>query len=60
MLSKAGVQYPQDKKQFSDSYEYKLKAILKKKITNYFDNKLPLLISLFPDLLKSVGIAQTM
>ena len=50
MLSKAEILYLQGEKQFSASYEYKLKSILKKKITNFLDKELPLLTSLFPDL----------
>jgi len=50
MLSKAEVQYLQGQKQVSDSYEYKLKSILKKKITNFLDKELPLLTSSFPNL----------
>ena len=51
MLSKAEILYLQGEKQFSASYEYKLKSILKKKITNFLDKELPLLTSLFPDLI---------
>jgi len=50
MLSKAEVLYLQGEKQVSDSYEYKLKSILRKKIANFLDKELPLLTSLFPDL----------
>ena len=50
MLSKAEVLYLQGQKQVSDSYGYKLRSILKKKVANFLDNEFPLLISLFPDL----------
>ncbi len=50
MLSKAEVLYLQGEKQVSDSYEYKLKSIFRKKIANFLDKELPLLTSLFPDL----------
>jgi len=50
MLSKTEFLYLQGQKQVSNSYEYKLKSILRKKITNFLDKELPLLKSLFPDL----------
>ena len=50
MLSKAEIQYLQGQKPVSKSYEYKLKSIIKKKISNLIAKELPLLSSLFPNL----------
>ncbi len=50
MLSKAEVQYLQGQKQLSKSYEYKIKSIIKILI-NLLDRDLPLLSTLFPNLL---------
>ena len=50
MLSNAEVLYLQGRKPVSDSYEYKLRSILRKKIANFLNKELPLLTSLFPDL----------
>lgn len=47
LLSKAEISYLQGKKQVSKSYEYKLKSIIRKKITNLLNNELPLLSPLF-------------
>ncbi len=46
-LSKAEVQYLQGHKQISKSYEYKLKSIIKKKLSLLVDKELPLLAKLF-------------
>ena len=51
MLSKTEVQYLQGQKQLSKSYEYKIKSIIKKKLINLLDRDLPLLSTLFPNLL---------
>jgi hypothetical protein len=48
-LSKAGVQYLQGRKQISKSYVYKLKSILKKKLSLLVDKELPLLAKLFTE-----------
>ena len=45
LLSKAEVQYLQGHKQVSRSYEYKLKSIVKKKLSKLIDKELPLLSS---------------
>jgi hypothetical protein len=45
-LSKAEVQYLQGQKQVSKSYEYKLKSIIRKKLSNLIENELPLLNSI--------------
>ena len=50
MLSKSEIQFLQGQKQVSKSYEYTLKSILRKKISNLLDRDLPLLIQLFPRL----------
>ena len=43
MLSKTEIQYLEGKKQFSKSFEYKLKHSIKKKVALFADNELPLL-----------------
>ncbi len=50
LLSKGELQFLQGQKQVSKSYEYKLKPILRKKISNFLDKDLPLLSPLFPNL----------
>ena len=47
LLSKAEVQFLQGHKQVSKSYEYKLKSIIKKKLTKIIDHELPLINSIF-------------
>jgi hypothetical protein len=49
LLSKAEVQFLQGQKQVSKSYEYKLKSIIKKKISLLVDKELPLLAKLFTE-----------
>ena len=49
LLSKSEILYLQGQKQFSKSYEYKLKSIIKKKVANLMDKEIPLLSKLFPD-----------
>ena len=48
LLSKAEVQYLEGHKRVSKSYEYKLKSIIKRKLTTFIDKELPLLSSLSP------------
>jgi hypothetical protein len=48
LLSKAEVQYLEVNKQVSKSYEYKLKSIIKRKISKLIEKDLPLLCQLFP------------
>jgi hypothetical protein len=60
MLSKAEVSYLQGEKQVSDSYEYKLKSILRKKVATFLDKELPLLSSLFPNLLDLTNFSKKM
>ena len=48
MLSKTEVLYLSGQMKVSKSYEYKLKSIIRKKISNLLNNELPLLSSLFP------------
>ncbi len=48
LLSKSEIQFLQGQKLVSKSYEYKLKSIIKKKVSNLFDKEIPLLSSLFP------------
>ena len=43
ILSKAEVQYLQGDKQVSKSYEYKIKSIIKKKLSRLIDKEFPLL-----------------
>ncbi len=43
LLSKSEIQYLQGQKQVSKSYEYKLKSIVKKKVSAFLQNELPLL-----------------
>ncbi len=50
LLSKSEIQYLQGQKQVSKSYEYKLKSIIRKKITHLLDKEVPLLSTLFPKL----------
>ena len=59
LLSRAEIQFLQGQKQVSKTYEYKLKSILKKKLSNLLDNDLPLLSSLFLDLLDITKIGKT-
>src|SRR5215218_8268960 len=40
----------QDQNKTSKSYEYKLKSVIKKKISKLLDRELPLMSSLFPNL----------
>ncbi len=51
----------QDQKQVSKSYDYKLKSIIKKKLSNLLDNEIPLLSKLFsiPDHTKISKISNT-
>jgi hypothetical protein len=51
LLSKSEIQFLKCQKRVSKSYEYKLKSTLKKKLSNLLDKDLPLLSSLFPNLL---------
>ena len=50
LLSKAEVQFLQGQKQVSKSYEYKLKSIIKKKLSRLIDKEIPLVEVLFPNL----------
>ena len=50
MLSEAEVLYLQGQKQVSKSYEYKLKSIIKRKVSTLLEKELPLLSQLFPQL----------
>ena len=50
LLSKAEIQFLQGQKTISKSYEYKLKSIIKKKLSILVDKELPLLSSLLPNL----------
>ena len=48
LLSKAEVQFLQGQKLVSKSYEYKLKSIIKRKISKLIEKELPLLSGSFP------------
>jgi hypothetical protein len=50
LLSKSEIQFLQVQKHVSKSYEYKLKSIIKKKITTLLEKELPLFPHLFPNL----------
>ncbi len=50
LLSKSEIQFLQGQKQVSKSYEYKLKSIIKRKISTLLEKELPLLSHLFPNL----------
>lgn len=50
LLSKTEVQYLQGQKVISKSYEYKIRSVIKRKLSILIDKELPLLDSLFPDL----------
>ena len=60
MLSRTEVLYLQGQKHLSKSYEYKIRSILKKKLAKLLDNDLPLLSSLFPDLLNLTKFSKVM
>ena len=51
MLSRADVLYLEGRKAVSKSYEYKIKSIIKKKLVKLLNSELPLLTSLFPDMM---------
>ncbi len=48
--SKAEIQFLQGTKQLSKLYEYKLKSIIKRKVSTLLKKELPLLSHLFPNL----------
>ena len=50
LLSKSEVLFLQGQKKVSKSYEYKLKSIIKKKVSNLLDIEIPMLSSFFPKL----------
>ena len=50
LLSKAEIQFLNGKIQVSKSYEYKLKSIIKKKLSHLIDQEIPLISQLFPNL----------
>ncbi len=50
LLSQSEIQFLQGQKQVSKSYEYKIKSIIKKKVTNLIDKEIHLIVSLFPNL----------
>jgi hypothetical protein len=50
LLSKSELQFLQGQKQVSKSYEYKLKSIIKRKVSTLLEKELPLLSCLFPNL----------
>jgi hypothetical protein len=50
ILSKSEIHYLQGQKQVSKSYGYKLKSVIKKKVTNLLDKEIPLLSSLLSNL----------
>src|SRR3982750_2012537 len=47
LLSKSEIQFLEGRKKVSKSYEYKLKSIIKKKISNLLDKEILLLSKLF-------------
>lgn len=50
LLSKAEVHFLQGKKVVSRPYEYKIKSIIKKKLSILVDEEIPLVTKLFPNL----------
>ena len=50
LLSKAETQFLNGKRQVSKSYEYKLKSIIKKKLSHLIDQEIPLISQLFHNL----------
>ncbi len=50
ILSRSEIQFLQGYKQVSKSYEYKLKSVIKKKLSHLIDQEFPLLSQLFPNL----------
>ena len=49
LLSKSEIQFLQGQKQVSKPYEYKLKSIIKRKLSILLEEELPLLSKLFSD-----------
>ena len=49
LFSKSEIQFLQGQKQVSKSYEYKIKSIIKKKISGSFGKGVTFTIKLFPD-----------
>ena len=49
LLSKSEIQFLEGSKEVSKSYEYKLKSIIKKKLSLLVDKELPLLAKLFTE-----------
>jgi hypothetical protein len=47
ILSKSEIQFLQGQKPGSKSYEYKLKSIIRKKISNLMEKEIPLITKLF-------------
>jgi hypothetical protein len=50
LLSKSEIQFLQGQKSVSKSYGYKLKSIIKRKISALLEKELPLLYQIFPNL----------
>ena len=50
LLSKAELQFLQGQKNTSKSYEYKLKSVIKKKLSMLIEKEIPLIKSLYPDI----------
>ncbi len=50
LLSRSEIQFLQGQKQVSKSYQYKLKSIIKRKISILIEKELPLLSQLVPNL----------
>jgi hypothetical protein len=50
ILSKTELLFLQGQKKVSKSYEYKLKSVIRKKLSKLVDKEIPLISSLFPTL----------
>ena len=49
LLSKSEIQFLQGQKDIAKSYEYKLKSVIKRKLSILLEKELPLLLKLYPD-----------
>ncbi len=49
LLSRSEIQFLQGQKDIAKSYEYKLKSVIKRKLSILLEKELPLLLKLFPD-----------
>ena len=50
LLSKSEIQFLRGQKQVSKSDEYKLKSIIKKKVSNFVEKEIPLIAAFLPNI----------